>query len=395
MDLQKNGTSINNVTPKEFVKWYSSLTSIEPELDPQDKKLLSNEISACTTQSDKIKVIHDFVRKNFRYIAEGQGSYSIIPRLPSVVLSRGYADCKERAALVSAIAREHGININMALVTQETAVNNDFIYVNKFNHVICSGTINNEIIFFDPTARHCEFGNLPDNILSKNTLILDLTNPRFMKINAPVQNPSLIITINASVDSLDKAKASITLHNDYFSSAKHALDELTGAKLENFLSAIVLQNLFKISLDYFTKLSETENSLTFSADADLSEFVISSTTKKYIPKVPFLFHDRDVLERAKDSLSLFFPARVSIELKIVLDSGNYLCKPDSLYLTAKDGNTKFKAQLSVSENTNVLISYSLTGTEKEFDNRQKKEFIKFYESYLINKPNMFILKAEQ
>ncbi|MBK9098627.1 MAG: transglutaminase domain-containing protein [bacterium] len=394
IDLQKQGTSINNVTPDEFVDWYSSLTSINPELEQKDKQILSKEISACSTQTEKIKTIYNFVRENFRYIAEEQGKNSIVPRMPSVVLARGYADCKERASLMSAIAREHGIDINMTLVTKETAVGNKYIYIDKFDHVICSSTINNETIFFDPTAKYCEFGNLPDYNIGRDAFILDSDNPTLQKIKAPVQEPSFVINIYASSDSLGTAKAIITLHNDYFSYAKHAINDLSGAKLENFLSAIVLKNLYKISLDYFTEQFETENSLTFSTDADLSEFVISSASKKYIPKVPFLFLDRDVLERAKDSLSFYLPERISMELNIILDNQNYSFEPDSLYLSDKEELTLFKSRIREFDNNKLLISYSLAIEEKKLNNQQKKEFINFYDSYLINKPNMFILKAK-
>ena len=127
------------------------------------------------------------------------------------------------------------IDINMTLVTKETAVDNKYIYIDKFDHVICSRTINNETKYFDPTAKYCEFGNLSDGYnIGRSALILDSNNPTLQKIKAPVQEPSLEIIIYASSDSLERAKANLTLHNDYFSYAKRAINELSGAKLEKF-----------------------------------------------------------------------------------------------------------------------------------------------------------------
>ena len=394
IDLQKNGVSINKASPSEFVNWYSNLTSLQPELEEKDKNILSEDIKNCKTPIEKLKTIYDYVRLNFRYIADEQGHNSIVPRKPSIVLSRGYGDCKERASLVSAIAHEHGIDVKMALVTGPSALKSNLIYVNKFNHVICAYTLGEETIFFDPTAKHCEFGNLPESDIGKDALILDSLNPRLVTIKAPIQKPSFEIIISTSLDSLKKGKAIITLHNDYFSSAKYAIDELSGTKLENFMSGIVLSNLFKISLDYFTKVNETENSLIFSADADLSEFVISSATKKYIPKIPFLFLDRDLLDRAKDSLGLYLKSRTTIDLKIILESELCLVENDSLYLSDTNHFSEFSASASMSEGNNMEFSYSLKTAEKELNNKQKIEFIEFYQSYLINKPNMFILKAK-
>ncbi len=394
IDLQKSGVSINKASPSEFVNWYSNLTSLQPELEEKDRNILSTEIKNCKTPIEILKTVYDYVRLNFRYIADEQGQNSIVPRNPSVVLSRGYGDCKERASLVSAIAREHGLDVKMALVTSKSAIRNNHIYVNKFDHVICAYTFGEETIFFDPTARHCEFGNLPESDIGKDVLILDSLSPRFVTIKAPDQEPSFEIIISASLDSLKKGKAIVTLHNDYFSSAKYAVDELSGTKLENFMSGIVLSNLFKISLDYFTKVKETDNSIIFTAEADLSEFVISSATKKYIPKVPFLFLDRDVLDRAKDSLGLYFTSRTTIDLKIILESEHCLVESDSLYLADTNHFSEFSASASLTEENKMEFSYSLKTTEKELNNKQKTEFIEFYQSYLINKPNMFILKAK-
>ena len=88
------------------------------------------------------------------------------------------------------------------------------------------------------------------------------------------------------------------------------------------------------------------------------------------------------------------PERISIELKIILDSHNYSFEPDSLYLSDKDEFTVFKSSIRESDNNKLSISYSLAIKEKKLNNQQKKEFINFYDSYLINKPNMFILKAK-
>lgn len=394
IDLQKDGKSINNTSPNEFVNWYAGLTPLQPQLEPNDKNILAYEIKQCQTQLEKLKVIYDYVRLNFRYIAEEQGINSIVPRRPSTILNRGYGDCKDKAALLTAIAKEHNINVNMALVTHNNSVPGEFMYVHKFNHVICYYTDAEQSLFFDPTAKFCEFGNLPESDIDNDALILDSINPRLIRVESPIQNPSVEITIIASIDSLKKSKAELRLYNDYFRLTKHALDELTGIELENFLSAVVLSGLYKISLDYFVMESEEYNNITFSAEADLSDFIIDSKSKKYLPKVPFLYLDRDVIERKKDSLSLNLPEKNSIKLKIILDADEYLTQNDSLQLSDEGKNIIFNSKIMEEESGKKNITYSLIKNLKNYDNIQKQNFLEFYEKLLLSKPNMFILKGK-
>lgn len=123
---------------------------VVPKLDVKDIGVAREEILKQDNELSKLKVIYDYVRNNFRYLAEVQDKNSIIPRDPSVVLDKGYADCKERAALVSAIAKEYGIKVNMAVVTREDAPLLKGIFVNKFNHVICSYNDDGNTLFLIP-----------------------------------------------------------------------------------------------------------------------------------------------------------------------------------------------------------------------------------------------------
>ena len=84
----------------------------------------------------------------------------------------------------------------------------------------------------------------------------------------------------------------------------------------------------------------------------------------------------------------------TINLKIILESEQCLVESDSLYLSDTNHFSEFSASASVSEGNKMEFSYSLETTEKELNNIQKQKFLEFYQSYLINKPNMFILKAK-
>jgi len=393
--FKKNSSTINKTTPTEFVNWYAGLTDIHPSLDMKDKGFLSKEISEVDNNLEKLKIIYDYIRENFRYIAEEQASNSIIPRSPSIVQKKGYADCKERAALLSAIAKEYGIKVNMVLVTKAGIPETDIIYIDKFNHVICSYDSERQTMFFDPTSRYCEFGNLPESDIGAKALILDEINPRLVVIEPPVQYPSIVMDVRVSLDSLNKGIAKIVLHNDHFFAAMHAKKELTGDKLENFLSAIILSYLYKISFDYFLLVEEHENSLTFDAMADLSGFIISSSTKKYIPQTPFLFLNNDIFERESDSLGIFLDERTQLKLNIIIDSGDFVMQNDSVIISESYTNTFFSATGTQLSNGNLNLNYHLNQSLKFLERKDKTYFLDFYKNYLNTKTKMFILKAKQ
>ena len=306
-------------------------------------------------------------------------------------MKRGYADCKERAYLISAIARENGIKVNMALVPSDDAPETDQIFLTKFNHVICAYDTGRGTMFFDPTSKYCEFGNIPESDVGKNVLILDPGNPRTLIINPPNQNPFVEVEIDANVDSLKKAKAKVILRNDYFSAALHAEEELTGAKLENFLSTLITSSLYKISLEYFKPVKKEYNSLIFSADADLSHYIISSSSKKYIPKTPFLFYDNNILSRKDDNFNIYLDSRKKSILRIRLHAPGYSLSGENLSIVGKGSEEMFTAKASIEDSSIINLQYEIKQSLKKYNSETKYTFLNFCEEYLNNKTNMYIL----
>lgn len=393
ISLDKN-VSLNNIHPGEFVNWYSKLTSLYPKLDVKDIGVAREEILKQDNELSKLKVIYDYVRNNFRYLAEVQDKNSIIPRDPSVVLDKGYADCKERAALVSAIAKEYGIKVNMAVVTREDAPLLKGIFVNKFNHVICSYNDDGNTLFFDPTAKYCEFGNLPEGDIGREALILDELKPRVEIIPEPKQKPSLELLVKISADSLNSGFAEVILRNDFISAFNHAKNELSSDDYENLFSGIILSQLYKISLEHFQIIDENESEIKFRAKADLSQYFINSKSKKFITKTPFIFFSRDILERKKDNFNIYLKSRVNFKLVIELSNVKGDIETDSLVISTKDKSICFNADSKKVSDNMVRLSYRIIQHKKFFDQRNKIELLDFCEVYLNNKSNMFMLKGD-
>src|SRR6185295_8606873 len=111
------------------------------------------------------------------------------------------------------------------------------------------------------------FGNLPESDIGAEVLVLDPAHPRRMTISPPNRNRSIDIQINATLDSLKRGKARITLRNDFLQSAAEAREHKQGLDLENVLSDLVTSQFQKISFDYFEFESQIDSAITFTATA--------------------------------------------------------------------------------------------------------------------------------
>ena len=391
--LKQKDRSLNPTTLTEFTNWYLAYLDTISTLDAKHEKILADEIAKAPTKLGKLRAIHDYVKKTIRYIADEGDINAIVPRPPSLVLERGYGDCKDRAHLVTTLARKHGIQANMALVSTEPSPLFKGTYVTEFNHMIYAYEDGGKTMFFDPTHKYTEFGNLPQSDIGAYALILDSRNPHRKTIAAPNRTPSLDLSIGASLADPAKGKATVVLRNDYLAYARHARAELTGLDLENYLSNLITSHFQKLSLDYFTFESESDTTITFSAVADMHEFVIPTAAKAYLPQMPFKIVDAEVLKREGDTLGIYHEERQIVAVKIDLDVAGYKLKPDAV--TIGDGApARYSASAAGGAAGRIELRYEMERGEKTMGGEAKDKYIAFCKEVLKSKKNMFVLTKE-
>src|SRR4029078_8749307 len=69
-----------------------------------------------TTKMHKVRAFYDWVTKNTRYVALEFGIYGYKPRRSVQTVSRGWGDCKDKAAVIVAMLHELGVPAPMVLV---------------------------------------------------------------------------------------------------------------------------------------------------------------------------------------------------------------------------------------------------------------------------------------
>lgn len=382
---------INPYTPASFTSWYNGKLAQNGLIDDRHDSLAQAITRGLEEPMDKLRAIHNHVKNRIRYIAVADSFHAIIPHRSKKVLELNYGDCKDRALLLMLLARSAGIPVRMALVSTTPRLRFDGVHTSFFNHVINVYEADGKRFYFDPTAKYCEFGNLPPTDFNGRVLILNEANPVYTDEPPLPRKLSIEVEVNGEMDSLRAAKASIKLRNEYLSSARHARYELSGQALENYLSRMINSNFSKISLDQFHFESETDSSMTFSAKADLSEFIIQTATRKYIPQAPFQSVSSQTGERIKDTWPVYMKNPELLGMILRLKIGDAKVNYKDIALGDK-GVAWFSNQTSLDASRGMLETrYEFVQQSLWYDGAERMSYLEFCKQYLKLKTSLITI----
>lgn len=164
-----------------------------PKLQPSAKlQKLSDEITASKEGTlAQTEAIFRWVADNIRYTAIHFGAGRLIPNDLDTVLSRGFGDCKDKAALAIALLQAKGIEAQYALIQTgpsyelpQTAV------IEAFNHMVVYVPEIDK--YLDPTDPASHVGSLPAELAGKPVVLTSLQEGEaFAKVaRTPVGTPN-------------------------------------------------------------------------------------------------------------------------------------------------------------------------------------------------------------
>lgn len=128
---------------------------------------------------DKARAVHDWIRRNLRYVAIFVGVGGWEPNDTATILRRRWGDCKDHVLLMQALLRAVGVEARPALVRIGDEHDLPPLAVAWFNHVILH--LPGLGLYADPTARTIPFGDLPWSVMDKPVLVSAAGGPQVLR----------------------------------------------------------------------------------------------------------------------------------------------------------------------------------------------------------------------
>ena len=182
----------------ELVTWYATLIReqdrITEEITAKTKELLFGAF----TREEKIKRLYEFVASKIRYAGDERGIWAIKPYPAGEVLKKEWGDCKGKSTLLSTMLRVAGIDSYPVLISAGKAsrIVHDVPSLSYFNHMILAvdGGKNKELIWLDPTAHTCAYGDFPASDQDRWTLIIntDAQKTDGIELGAPIVEDEIL-----------------------------------------------------------------------------------------------------------------------------------------------------------------------------------------------------------
>ncbi len=157
---------------QEVYNWWRELAFDKIKADTSIKNKVQELIRNQNSEEDKLKAIYNFCAQKIRYVAVEYGQAGYEPHNASDIFRNKYGDCKDQAILLVTMLREAGFNAWPVLIPTSECynLNEDFPSV-VFDHCIAATTVKDKIVFLDPTAETCSFGDLPAGDQNRQVLI--------------------------------------------------------------------------------------------------------------------------------------------------------------------------------------------------------------------------------
>ncbi|MEP7120022.1 MAG: transglutaminase domain-containing protein [Byssovorax sp.] len=196
-----------------YVRWENALLGDAfPPSESLDRLAKKITLGAATPR-EKIDRLWAYVAQEIRYQQEYEDTIAgVKPHQASVVVERGYGDCKDKSVLLIRLARAVGVDLRFALLRTTPAgeVLRE-IPNQQFNHAITYAPKQEGIaegFFLDTTTNGLDIGNLRSDDQGATSLVIDPKTGTFEMLPIPYQDPELErVTHTIAVDLSDPAKA--------------------------------------------------------------------------------------------------------------------------------------------------------------------------------------------
>lgn len=391
LSLRRGEEILTHANAEEFNHWYMLKIQQLEHLSEKNETMVRTMVAAETIDRAKLETLSRWFQAKFRYVQQMVVNHTIFPHEPDVVIEKGYADCKDRALTLKAMANRTGIQVHLVLVSSEPQLTTRHVSAGQFDHMMCAWKEGDHWVFFDPTQPFYRFGSIPGPLRGKRALILG-TSPEWAIIPEMHPNaPELELELTCHADQPDLAQAVVYLSGDLQAAALEWLAKGTPLDFENALAEMLGSSLRGIGLDYFQLVEPGDSRMKLKAQADLSQWIIASRKNVYIPKTICGFLTNSWLDRTEDQTDLFLPPMPNIRFSLTLTQTNLTTEPGTFQMGDPVQGFGYSGKLEIDQGIPTFEYHFFQG-KSHWEAGNKALFLDTVKQMFALQKDLFVLK---
>ncbi len=218
----------------DFAAWFHRIAAGSDTSGPAVKARAAADTAGLTTPREKLRALfNDVSRIHYAAIEIGVGAFR--PHTPEEVLATNYGDCKDKANLLIALAKEVGITGEFVLLNRTSSTDRSFPGF-QFNHALAFFPEIDGGLWLDTTDEITAFGQLPPGDVGRDGLIMTgPQSPRFAVVPVPPAQATQLRE-HLELDPTGASPSRLTLATQGLSdyTLRSALRGLTGRQADLF-----------------------------------------------------------------------------------------------------------------------------------------------------------------
>lgn len=153
--------------------WWWGLAKEKIQPDRAIAAAVKELTAGLRSDREKAQAVHHFCSQKIRYVAVEYGDAGYEPHPAADIYRNKYGDCKDQAILLVTMLRQAGLSAWPVLIgTREHYDLDPGFPAVLFNHAIACVQLDGQLVFLDPTAETCAFGDLPLGDQDRQVLVI-------------------------------------------------------------------------------------------------------------------------------------------------------------------------------------------------------------------------------
>jgi transglutaminase-like putative cysteine protease len=152
--------------------WFAGLSEPRAQATPDVVAASKRAFQGETGVEDRLRAVQRWIAQDFRYVSIGLGQGGYQPRTPADVVSSQFGDCKDKALLMVAVARQLGAAAWVVLVNSRGLGDTTPVSLERFNHAIALIELKGTRTYLDLTDELLPYGELSTSLEGSMGLVI-------------------------------------------------------------------------------------------------------------------------------------------------------------------------------------------------------------------------------